>query len=118
MAVDACSSYTGEARESADKYGDSQLIYVSWDHHLLFAAPFLFCLPKAMRFQELLKGPLAMILSPDPDSSGIDWSVVQWRKGTEPFHPELDKSLADNGIRHKDQLRFATPGLNTVCGAR
>jgi phenol hydroxylase P4 protein len=117
MTVTARSDYVGEPSESADKYGANQIIYLSWDHHLLFAAPFLFFLPSEMTFQQFFDGPLAQILSPDPDAAKIDWATVQWLKGTAAFQPDPDKSLTQNGIRHKDQLRMATPGLNSVCGA-
>lgn len=115
MSVTARTEYLGEPRESADKYGVNQLVFVSWDRHLLFAAPFLFCLPTATPFRELVEGPLTQLLSLDPDAAKIDWPSVQWLRGNEPFEPEFDKSLADNGIRHKDQLRMSTPGLNSVC---
>lgn len=115
MPVTARSDYIGEPRESTEKYGDNQLLFVSWDHHLLFAAPFALCLPKAMSFGELLHGPLAQILAPDPDAAKIDWDAVTWSKSDEAFSPDPAKSLADNGIEHKEQLRFVTPGLNTIC---
>lgn len=28
----------------------------------------------------------------------------------------MDKSLADNGLRHKDVIRFRTPGLTGLSG--
>ena len=41
MTVVARKNYIGEPRDAGAKFGSNQLIYLSWDRHLLFAAPFV-----------------------------------------------------------------------------
>ncbi|MBF7729129.1 phenol hydroxylase subunit P4 [Pseudomonas sp. N040] len=115
MPVVALKEYVGVARDRVENFNGKQLIYASWDHHLLFAAPFLLCLPPQTSFAELLETALKPLLLADPDAALIDWHNITWLKGNQPWVPDFAASLAANGIRHKDQLRFQTPGLNTVC---
>ncbi len=117
MPVVATREYVGVPRDVAANFDGKQLVYVSWDRHLLFAAPFLLCVPPEMKFRELLDGPLAMLSQPDPDAAAIDWTQVEWLKSNQPWTPDFGRSLADNGIGHKDQLRFRTQGANTLLTA-
>ena len=57
-----------------------------------------------------------------PEFKQIDWSQVQWLRsnGTaagEPFTPDFTKSLAENGLGHKDVIRFRTPGMTGIAGS-
>lgn len=116
-AVAAIKEYIGENKDSADKFRGAHLIYVGWDRHLMFCAPFCFPLPPTLPFGALVKDVIAGPFSAHPDWKQIDWSKVTWLKGGKPFTPDFDKSLADNGIGNKDSLRFATPGLNGIKGS-
>lgn len=116
MSVTSTQPYIGEPRDSVKHYQGKQIIYVSWDHHLLFAAPFLLYVSPEMTFREMVEGPLTTLIQPDPDAQGLDWSQVGWATGQGPLTPDFEASLEANGIVHKTQLRFSTPGLNTVCG--
>jgi phenol hydroxylase P4 protein len=117
MAVTALKEYIGVARDRAENYGGKQIVYLSWDHHLLFASPLMLCLPSYTLFGDMLKGPVAALLQPDPDAAALDWGKVEWLKDNQAFTPDPSRSLADNGIGHKDQLRFRTPGLNSLLDA-
>ena len=117
MPVAATREYVGVPRDVAANFHGKQLVYVSWDRHLLFAAPFLLCVPPEMSFRELLDGPLAMLFQPDQDAAAIDWTQVEWLKSNQPWTPDFNRSLADNGIAHKDQIRLRTPGLNSLLPA-
>lgn len=117
MAVTALAPYEFAPRDLVENFAGKQLVYVSWDRHLLFAAPFLICLPPETPFQGLIDGPLAQLLALDPDAAAIDWAAVEWLKGKDAFVPDFTKSLAENGITHKTQLRFRTPGLNSITTA-
>lgn len=108
--------YIGVPRDKVENFLGNQLVYLAWDQHLLFATSFQLCLPPQMTFAELVRGPLTMLLAPDPDAAAISWGDVEWLKGNEPFVPDDAKTLEENGIRHKEQLRMRTPGLNTLCG--
>jgi len=117
MPVTALKEYVGVPRDSVDKFLGQQIVYVSWDRHLLFAAPFLICVPPQMKFGEFVEGPLKTLIQPDPDAEKVEWTKVQWLKSNQPWQPRFDLSLADNGIGHKDQIRFQTPGVNTLSAA-
>lgn len=108
MPVTALKPYVGTARDTVSRFNGNQLLYVSWDHHLLFASPFLLCVAPAMTFRQLVEGPLTALIKPDPDSAGVEWTQVRWRKSNQPWEPDFDKSLADNGLAHKEQIRFET----------
>ncbi len=117
MAVAAIKEYTAVPRDGVANFHGKQLVYASWDHHLLFAAPFLLCVPPGMPFGELVSGPLSMLVQADPDAAAIDWKRVEWLKANQPWVPDFNASLEANGITHKTQLRFRTPGLNSLSAA-
>lgn len=117
MPVASLKEYIGVPRDTVDKFVGKQIVYVSWDRHLLFASPFLICVPPQMTFRQFVEEPLKMLVQPDPDAEAVDWTKVQWLKSNQPWKPKFDLSLKDNGIEHKDQIRFQTPGLNTLSAA-
>ena len=117
MALTSTQKYIGVARDLQANFNGKQIVYVSWDHHLLFAAPFLCCVPPQMSFRELVEGPITQLTQPDPDAGSIDWAKVEWLKSNQPWTPDFAASLADNGIGHKDQISFCTPGLRSLRAA-
>ncbi len=114
MPVTALKEYIGVPGDTVANFNGKQLVYVSWDQHLLFAAPFLLCLPPQTTFRELVEGPLTALIQPDPDAKSVDWTKVEWFKSNQPWTPNFERSLTDNSIGHKDQIRFRTPNLNTL----
>jgi phenol hydroxylase P4 protein len=100
MSVKSTKEYVGVSRDTVDGFGGKQITYVSWDHHLLFAAPFLICTPSDTPFREFVEGPLSALIEPDPDAAQVDWQAVEWLKGNEPWVPDFDKTLVENGIQH------------------
>ncbi|MFG1418053.1 phenol hydroxylase subunit P4 [Xanthobacter sp. V0B-10] len=114
MTTTSMKPYVGIARDIEANFGGNRLVYVSWDDHLLFAAPFLICVPPQATFRELVEGPLSALLAPDPDAAVLDWSKVEWLKANAPFTPDFERTLDENGITHKTQLRMRTPGLNAL----
>ncbi|ACO79237.1 Multi-component phenol hydoxylase, gamma subunit; LapO [Azotobacter vinelandii CA] len=114
MPVTARKTYLGVPRDRVENFHGKQLVYVSWDHHLLFAAPFLLCLSPQTPFGDLVQKALLPLLQADPDAAAIDWRQVEWLKDNRPWTPDFGRSLADNGIGHKDQLRLRTPGLDSL----
>ncbi|MDE3010997.1 MAG: phenol hydroxylase subunit P4 [Pseudomonadota bacterium] len=114
MSVTARKPYIGVPRDSVANFNGRQIVYVSWDHHLLFASPFLICIEPQASFRELLQGPIAALIQADPDAAAIDWSMVEWLKSNRPWTPDPARSLSDNGIGHKDQIRFRTRGHNSL----
>lgn len=114
MAVTSTKDYTGVPRDLVANFNGKQIVYASWDQHLLFAAPFLLCVPPEMPLRELVEGVIASLVAADPDGASIDWTKVEWMKSNQPWTPDFGLSIAANGIGHKDQIRFRTPGLHTL----
>lgn len=117
MSVAAIKPYVGEVKDSQDKFHGAQLLYVGWDQHLFFCAPFCFPLPPTMRFGDVVNGPMTASFSAHPEFSQIDWSKATWLKSGKPWTPDFNKTLAENGLKHKDVIRFKTPGLNGIKGS-
>lgn len=116
MAVRAIGDYVGTPRDVQENFNGKQLVYANWDRHLLFAAPFLLCLEPETTFEQMISGPFAALIGPDPDSAQVDFKAAEWRLSGQPFEPRWEASLADNGITHKRQITMVTPGLNSLCG--
>lgn len=117
MTTTAVSEYRLASADSVDKFHGAKLLYVGWDQHLMFCAPFAFPLPPDMPFRAVVEQVLPPAFGYHPDWAKIDWSTVTWLKSGKPFTPDWDKSLAENGIDHKTAIRFRTPGLNGIKGS-
>jgi len=104
------------AADTMDKFHGNQILYIGWDQHLLFCAPFAYCLPPSTRFGDVVEQNLAFSYSRHPDWAKIDWSKVEWLKSGKPWQPDMNKTLGELGLKHKDALRFRTPGLNGIAG--
>tara|TARA_B110000211_G_C14072509_1_gene550566 strand:+ start:2341 stop:2697 length:357 start_codon:yes stop_codon:yes gene_type:complete len=118
MPITSTKKYSITPRDLQKNFNGKQLIYISWDHHLLFAAPFTLCLLPETQFSELVFEGILPTLQADPDLEKINWHEVTWLKANQPWQPDFNKSLVDNGLVHKDQIRFHTPNLNTLCGTK
>lgn len=117
MAVKSLKPYVGVPRDVVANFAGKQIVFVFWDQHLLFSAPFMHVVEPQMRFGDLVAGPLSALLQPDPDAAAIDWAKVEWVKSGQPWQPDFAASIAENGIVHKEQLMFRTPGLNSLLAA-
>ena len=109
--------YKGEVKDMRANFGDNQVVYVGWDHHLLFAAPFAYPVPPQMPFKALLTEVMPTTFSDHPEFEQINWNEVEWVLDGQPFIPQMDVSLQDQGIGHKSALRFHTPDLKGFQGA-
>jgi phenol hydroxylase P4 protein len=83
----------------------------------MFCSPVALPLPPDMPFGALAQAVLPDVYGAHPDFARIDWSAVQWFKSGQPWSPDASKSLADNGLTHKDVIRFRTPGLTGIQGS-
>ena len=79
------------------------LLYIGWEDHLMFCA--------------LATQVLLGVFGEHPDFARIDWSRAEWLKSGQPWTPDPAKSLADNGLGHKDVIRLRTPGLTGIAGS-
>ncbi len=109
--------YRGEMLDRIENFHGNQLVYVGWDHHLMFCAPFAYPLPPDMPFEALVKEVIAEAFSLHPEWSSIDWSSASWLLDGQPFIPDFQASLSDQGIGHKSVLSFQTPELRGFQGA-
>ena len=116
MAVQALKDYQFSSADSLDKFHGGQLLYVGWDKHLMFCAPFAFCVPPSMRFADFCEQTVRGACAYHPEAAQIDFAKATWLKSGQPFVPDLNKTLAENGLGHKDVLRLQTPGLNGIAG--
>jgi len=117
MPVAAIKPYIGEVKDSADKFHGAQLLYIGWEDHLMFCAPFAFPFPPVMRFADIVEKVLPDAFGAHPDFAKIDWSRAEWLKSGRAWTPDFSKTLAENGLRHKDVIRFRTPGLTGIKGS-
>ncbi len=116
MTVLAVKPYKFPPRDSVEKF-PAPLLYIGWEDHLMFCAPHCLPLPPTMSFGALIKDVLPEVYSYHPDFVKIDWNKIEWYKSGKPWKPDLAKGLADNGLRHKDVIRFRTPGLKGIKGS-
>ncbi len=114
MAVTALRDYRFEPADALEHFHGNQLLYIGWDAHLIFCAPFCLPLPPGMPFGALVDEVLPGVFGAHPDFARIDWAQVRWLKSGQPWQPDFGRSLADNGLGHKDVIRFRTPGLDGI----
>ncbi|QID17632.1 phenol hydroxylase [Nitrogeniibacter mangrovi] len=117
MAVAAVKEYTFESADRLENFHGNQLLFVGWEDHLLFCAPFALAMPPTTLFGDLVGKMLPGAFGYHPDFAKIDWNTVEWFKSGEPWQPQMDASLADNGLGHKAVIRFRTPGLTGIKGS-
>lgn len=117
MAVKAITpDYKGEALDSVDRFHGNVMFHVNWEKHLMFCAPVAFAMPPDAPFSTLLEETLPGAYGYHPDWEKVDWSTVEWTLDHEPFEPNPEASLADNGIVHRSLLRFTVPGADGIAG--
>lgn len=116
MPVAAVSPYEFAPKDPVSKF-PAPLLYIGWEDHKMFCAPFCAPMPPTMKFGELVQGALPGMFGAHPDFARIDWSQAEWFKSGQPFRPDMGKTLAENGLGHKDVIRFRTPGLTGLSGS-
>jgi len=117
MPVTSTKPYIGVPRDLVANFCGKQIVYVCWDRHMIFAAPMMLVVEPTMRLRDLFDQVWKPLLQADPDTAAIEWDKAQWLKGNQPWTPNLDASIAANGIAHKEQLRLRTPELNSLASA-
>ena len=116
MSVVALKPYAFAARDVRAKF-PAPLLYIGWEDHMMPCAPFCAPFPPVMKFGDLVKGALPGFYGAHPEFARIDWDKVEWFRSGQPWKPDMDKSLADNGLEHKSVIRFRTPGLTGLSGS-
>ncbi|UZG42990.1 phenol hydroxylase subunit P4 [Caldimonas thermodepolymerans] len=116
MSVTAIGTYDFPARDVRENF-PAPLLYIGWEDHMMFCAPFCLPLPAEMPFGAMVENVLPGAFGDHPDFERIDWSQVLWFKSGQPWQPDFGKTLAENGLGHKDAIRFRTPGLTGIRGS-
>jgi phenol/toluene 2-monooxygenase (NADH) P4/A4 len=116
MPVHTVGRYKFPPRDALVNFKGKQLLYVFWDKHLLFGRPFALALHPDTPFSQVVDEHVAQAYNLHPDFARIDWTNVAWIKSGAAWKPDRDKSLAENGLRHKDLIRLVTPGLDGLDG--
>lgn len=117
MAVTSTKPYVGVPRDTVANFNGKQIVYTYWEQHLLFSTPYLTVVEPNMRFADYWENVVKPLMQADPDAAGVDLAEVKWTMGKKEFTPDLNATLAENGIVHKAQLCFRTPGVNTLLAA-
>lgn len=110
-------NYKGEVKDRVENFHGNQLVYINWDRHLLFSAPFTLMVPPSMTFGAFLSDVLPAAFNQHPEWEKINWDTAKWLLDGEPFEPRMDVSMIDQGIGHKGFLRIQTPELTGIFGA-
>lgn len=100
--------------DTEDRFFGNRLIYISWENHLMYAAPFCLPLPPTLPFGALVRDVLPEICGEHPEFEQIDWPRTEWFNSSRRFRPDFGKSLAQHGITHKSLIRFRTPALDGI----
>ncbi|MEH6628390.1 MAG: phenol hydroxylase subunit P4 [Motiliproteus sp.] len=103
--------YKGEVLDKQENFGGNQLVYVGWDHHLMFCAAFAYPVAPDISFNTLLTEVIPSTFDLHEEFTKINWDTAEWMLNGQPFIPQLEVSLKDQGIEHKSLLRFHTPEL-------
>lgn len=109
-------NYKIPARDSVENFGGNQLVYVGWDRHMMFAAPFSFLAAPQMLFEQFFNETITPAFAIHPTWPEVTMADIQWLLNGEPFAPQLAASLCDQGIDHKSLLRMQTPTIKGYSG--
>ncbi|MBR9912783.1 MAG: phenol hydroxylase [Gammaproteobacteria bacterium] len=109
--------YTGEVLDRVENFNGNQLVFVSWDRHLMFCAPFAYPVPPELPFRALIEEVMPEAFGEHEEFEKVNWKTAEWLLDGQPFIPQLDVSLREQGVGHKSLLRFSTPELTGFQGA-
>ncbi|MDX2471451.1 MAG: phenol hydroxylase subunit P4 [SAR324 cluster bacterium] len=108
--------YKAESRDKLENFHGNQLVYVGWDHHVMFCSAMAFPLPAGMPFIALRDEVMKTFMGVHPDYDKINWDTAQWNIDGKATTIDWEKSLADHGVGHKSLIRLQTPELVSASG--
>ena len=109
-------SYDFPSANRVEQYGGDINFYIHWERHFLYACPSAYRAPVAMKFGDFLEQMFRPDYHAHPDAAKVDFKTCVWQFDKQPWQPDFDKSLADNGIAHMTYLQFRSPGLDGMHG--
>jgi len=101
-------------RDGESLFHGKRLIFLSWENHLMFAAPLCVPLPPTLPFGALIRDVLPELYGEHPEFEDIDWKRTLWFNSSKRFIPDVGKSLEQHGLSHKSLIRFRTPALEGI----
>lgn len=109
-------AYEFQSENREERYGGDINFYIQWERHLMYACPSAYRAPVDMKLRDFLEGMLRPDYAAHPDTEKLDFDQCEWQFDQQPWQPDLDKSLKDNGIGHMAYLQFRSPGLDGMHG--
>jgi phenol hydroxylase P4 protein len=106
--------YPMRQADTEDRFFGNRLIYLGWDNHLMYCAPFCVPLPPSLPFGALVRDVLPELFGEHPEFEQIDWQRTHWFNSNRRFLPDFGKSLEFHGLTHKSLIRFRTPALEGI----
>jgi phenol hydroxylase P4 protein len=116
MSVRAVGPYAPPARQIRSSATRAHL-YLAWDEHLMFCAPLCVSVSLELPFAALIEQVLPKTFGDHPEFARINWNEAEWFKSGQPWRPDLQRSLHDNGLQTSHMLRLHTPGLHGIGGS-
>lgn len=113
-ALTSIGDYPLRQADIQERYHGNQLVYLHWENHLMYAAPFCVPLPPTLPFGAMVREVLPELYGEHPEFESIDWHRTQWFKSNRRFRPDFGKSLEHHGLGHKCLIRFRTPALEGI----
>ena len=109
-------SYDFPSENREERYGGDINFYIQWEKHLMCACPSAYRAPVDM----ILRDFMEQMFKPDyhfhPDTEKMDVDALEWSFDQQPWQPDLDKSLKENGVGHMSYLQIRSPGLEGMHG--
>lgn len=109
--------YHGDIKDARENYHGNIMVFIGWDHHLLFCASKAIPLPPDMTFAQLIEQVMPDAFGQHPEFKEINWETATWLLDGKAFTPEMNKGLEAQGVGHKSLIRFATPELKGYANA-
>lgn len=109
--------YHGDIKDARENYHGNIMVFVGWDHHLLFCAAKAIPLPPGMTFGQVVEQVLPDAFGQHPEFKKINWETATWLLDGEPITPDMNKGLEEQGVGHKSLIRFQTPELKGYADA-
>lgn len=114
MTIAITPDYRGDIRDRLENYRGDQLLFVGWQDHNMFCSPVCIKVCADWPFCTLIEQSLPAIYGTHPDWANIRWQQVEWHRSGMPFMPDINKTLAENGLDHKAVIVMTTPGLDGI----
>ena len=117
MGMVTIGDYDFPCADRVENYGGDINIYCCWEHHLLVPAPAAYRLSPEMTLRLFIEQMFIPDHNHHPDMSHLDLGRLRWTHDSQPWDPDLEKTLTENGVTHMSYLSFYQPGLDGVKGS-